>query len=146
MPLEMESKILKSLKKLKSDCICDKLPWFLLFMIPWDREDNKIQKPQREEGETMTWTCKQSPVRSCQCYLCARPAAPQLVQELHLQHHPGLQARGERQPRDDDTSAVHVGKVQPFAGLERQRLVFSTGFEVTFQSNSTVIGFFSPLN
>lgn len=51
-------------------------------------------------------------------HLAASPAlALHLIQELHLQDHPGVLAWGVREACDDHPSAIHVCEVQPLTGL-----------------------------
>lgn len=55
-------------------------------------------------------------------HLAASPAlALHLIQELHLQDHPGVLAWRVREARDDHPSAVHVCEVQPLTGLGTAR-------------------------
>lgn len=46
--------------------------------------------------------------------------ASHLIQELHLKDNTGIHAWGIWEARDNHTTTIHVGKVQPFAGLEQR--------------------------
>lgn len=62
--------------------------------------------------------CSPCPVVS---HLASSPTlTSHLIQELHLKHNTGIHAWGIRETRDNHTTAIHIGEVQSFAGLEEE--------------------------
>lgn len=96
---------------------CDKL--LRLSDIHEARKKSQNPETRREKGTTNLQAAKK--VVAAQHYLSTHTTFLHLIQELHLQNNSGLPTRRKWKASNDDSSSIHVCKVQAFAGLRREK-------------------------